>query len=121
MSKPVKSFLLRLILLAILAGAMVLLVQLDASCLVRKYLGIICPACGMSRAWLAVLRLEFASAFSYHPMFWSIPVLAFVYLFDGRPFGSEKLGRWTCILILAGLAVCYAVRLVAYLSGNLYV
>lgn len=121
MSKPVKSFLLRLALLVLLAGAMAALVLLDTSCPVRKTCGIICPACGLSRAWLAAFRLDIASAFAYHPMFWSIPVLALLFLWDGRPFGSEKMGRWACTLILAGLAVCYIVRLVAYLSGNLHV
>lgn len=30
----------------------------------------------MSRAWIAALRLDFRGAFSFHPVFWSLPVLA---------------------------------------------
>lgn len=121
MSERVKPFLLRLLLLALLALALLLVVYYGTPCLIRKYTGVICPACGMSRAWLAALRLDLASAFYYHPMFLSIPVLALVYLFDGKPFGSEKLGRWLYVIVLAGLVVCYILRLVTYLSGNLHV
>ena len=28
-----------------------------------------CPACGMTRAFVSALRLDFAAAFAYHPLF----------------------------------------------------
>ncbi len=31
------------------------------------------PGCGMTRALLAALRLDFAAAFSYHPLFFLLP------------------------------------------------
>lgn len=31
--------------------------------------GVECPMCGMTRAHLAALRLDFAAAFSFHPLF----------------------------------------------------
>ena len=36
-------------------------------CPFRFFFGISCPGCGMTRALLAALRLDFAAAFSYHP------------------------------------------------------
>ncbi|MGN1000117.1 MAG: DUF2752 domain-containing protein [Faecousia sp.] len=121
MSEREKTFLLRLAVLAILATGIGFLVWLHTPCLIREYLGVICPTCGMSRAWLAALRLDFVSAFRYHPVFWGVPALALAYLFDGKPFGSEKLGRWLYIIVLAGLLICYMVRLLMYLSGDLHI
>lgn len=37
-------------------------------CPFRFFFGISCPGCGMTRALLAALRLDFAAAFSYHPV-----------------------------------------------------
>ena len=42
---------------------------LDIGCVFRLMTGIPCPGCGMTRAWLAALRLDFAAAFAYHPLF----------------------------------------------------
>ena len=121
MLERVKPFLFRLAVLLALALGLGLLVWFGTPCLIREHLGVICPTCGMSRAWLAAFRLDFLSAFRYHPMFWSIPVLALVYLFGGKPFGSEKLGKWLYVTVLAGLLICYIVRLSMYLSGNLHI
>ena len=49
-----------------------------------------CFGCGMTRAFVSALRLDFASAFSYHPMFWSLPLIALYYWRDGKVFKSEK-------------------------------
>ena len=45
----------------------------DIGCVFRTVTGIPCPGCGMTRAWLAVLRLDFAAALAYHPLFWIVP------------------------------------------------
>ncbi len=88
-------------------------------CPIRRLTGVICPACGMSRAWLACARLDFAAAFRCHPMFWSVPVLVFYLLCDCRPFSRKRLNTALPCCILLGVTVCYAVRLFAFLSGNL--
>lgn len=43
-------------------------------CPVYRLLGIRCLGCGMTRAFLAILRLDFRSAFRYHVL--SIPLFA---------------------------------------------
>lgn len=38
-----------------------------------------CPGCGITRAYLAALRLDFKSAFNYHPLFFTVlPVLLYI-------------------------------------------
>ena len=55
-----------------LAGIALLYVALEAfgvTCPIRFLTGISCAGCGMSRAWLSLLRLDLAGAVYYHPLF----------------------------------------------------
>ena len=52
-------------------------------CPIRWFTGISCPGCGMSCAFISLLRLDFAAAFRYHPMIY----LPYYFL------GSEKTPR----------------------------
>ncbi len=70
------AFLLRLAMLIALGLVLLVAVWRGTPCLFRRLTGIPCPCCGMSRAWIAALRLDFRGAFSFHPVFWSLPVLA---------------------------------------------
>lgn len=80
---------------------------LDIGCICRLVTGIPCPGCGMTRAWLAALRLDFAAAFAYHPLFWVVPI-AFVLAFVREEGVSSKLKRGIdiavtvlCVLVVA--------------------
>lgn len=42
------------------------------------------PDCGMSRAWLACLRLDFKKAFYYHPLFIFPPCMVCVFLMRNK-------------------------------------
>lgn len=102
------------------SGLLLLLwVQAGWPCLFRRLTGLPCVSCGMSRAWLAALRLDFPAALGYHPMFWSVPILVLYALYDGRLFSSRKLNFWFATTLIAGLVLCYVVRLAAYLGGNI--
>jgi len=75
-------------------------------CVFRYFLGIVCPGCGMTRAAIAVLHLDFASAFRFHPMFWSVPILFGAVLFDGKITGF----RWVDLFIFSGIGLGFAVH-----------
>lgn len=92
---------------------------LDLPCILRSLTGVICPGCGMSRAWLALLRLDLRAAFSYHPMFWSVPLLALFILYDGHLLSNKRANNIFLILLLVGFAFCYIIRLIVYWGGNL--
>lgn len=51
-------------------------------CPFRYFFGISCPGCGMTRALLAALRLDFVAAFSYHPLFFLLPFFLLAYYLD---------------------------------------
>ena len=71
---------------------------LDVPCLIRSFLGVPCPTCGMTRALISLLKLDFHSYFYYNalalPSFFSVMVLMF----------SEYLHR--CFFYLAILILC---------------
>ena len=63
---------------AVLALAFYLLKVMGIGCPFRRVLGIPCPACGMTRSLGALLRLDFAASFAYHPL--TLPLLAVLWL-----------------------------------------
>ena len=102
------------IVLGILAIVGVILL-LDVGCLFRKLTGVPCPGCGMTRAHLAVLRLDFRAAFYYHPL-WMLPgptlLLSFWY-----PKGIFRSGKANIILpaVLGVLVIgVYTVRMICF-------
>ena len=107
----VKNLKWKILPLAIYGVALGLWRYLKLPCLWRSITGIICPGCGMSRAWLAVLHLDFSKAFSMHPMFWSVPLLIAYVLYDGRLFRRKWVNYSLLGLILGGFALCYILRL----------
>lgn len=80
--KPIKSqykLLLMLLAAICLCAVFFLLAKLGIGipCLFYQVTGLKCPGCGNSRAAMALLRLDFAAAFSYNYLF----PLEFFYLF----------------------------------------
>lgn len=48
-------------------------------CPLRYLTGISCPLCGMTRAHLAALQLDFPTAFHYHPLFFlAVPCTLYI-------------------------------------------
>lgn len=91
-----------------LAGIALLYVALEAlgvTCPIRFLTGISCAGCGMSRAWLSLLRLDLAGALYYHPLFW-LPVPAAALLLLRRRLPDRA--------FTAGLALCAALFILVY-------
>lgn len=84
---------------------------LGLNCIFKHFLHIPCPGCGMSRALYSALRLEFATAFGYHPMFWSIPILYLYLLFGGKLLNKKWLDIPILILIAVGFLINWIVNL----------
>lgn len=113
-----RGLLFRLLMLLLACGVLMLALWLNIGCLFRNITGIPCPGCGMSRAWLAALRLDLITAFRYHPMFWSVPVLMAYCLFDGQIVGRKWLNFGLLGFIALGALINYIVVLVSFFSGN---
>ena len=99
-----------LITLAVLLYAVILYIS-PISCIFNEIFGIPCPGCGMTRALLSVLRFDFNKAFSYHFMFWSLPILYLCFLKDGKLFKRKHLNTCFFILIIIGFIINWVYRI----------
>lgn len=89
----------------LVAAAVAIFYVFQIPCLFRLFLHIPCPGCGMTRAYLSLLRGDWRGAFGYHPMFWSVPLLALWYCTDGHLFRRKWPDRiLTAVLLLGFLA-----------------
>ena len=86
-------------------------------CIIKHITGIPCPGCYITRGLLAALRLDLVTAWNYHPMFWSVPVLYLYFLFDGRLFKNKTVNNGLMLLILGGFILNWIFRLVGLLSA----
>ncbi len=70
--------------LGIIAGFYAVLMLLGITCPIKYLTGVSCMGCGMTRAWLSLLRLDFRGAVAYHPLFWLPPPFLLCYFFRDR-------------------------------------
>ena len=94
-------------------------------CIFSRITGYPCPGCGMTRAVLAVLRGDLRAAFSFHPLWVTLPAVALLLLHAVFPRTFEKaLARTplskdvfrriesvTAVLLLAAFLIVYILRL----------
>ena len=79
--------------------------------------GIPCPACGLTRAGLAVLALHFAEAWDLQPFIYPILLwlgAAFVQRYLLRRRNLSGWLKWVGILLICGMLVFYAVSMYRY-------
>lgn len=108
----VRVCLVHLALFALLAAAVALLSWIFGStCPTYTLFSVCCPFCGMTRAHLAALRLDFAAAFSYHPAFYA--GLPFLWLLIHRHLFEKK---WQSVLWWVLISVLGALLLGTYIA-----
>lgn len=82
---------------AYLAAVVFLLERTGIGCIFRYFLGIPCPGCGLTRAFRALLRLDFVGALRYNPLIFSLP---YVFLYILIPLTGKLYDR-----ILLGIGI----------------
>jgi hypothetical protein len=80
-------------------------------CPVYALFGVCCPGCGMTRAVLACLRLDWKAAFLWHPMVFFLPVLLLWFWRDGRVFRQKALNIGVPAGIAAGFVLVWLARI----------
>ena len=97
-------------------GAILLLYLLmfavGITCPIRFFSGISCPGCGMTRAYLSAVHLNFSEAFSYHPLWVAVPFATFFLVFFKIRNKSKA--------FYALLFTCVAAMLTVYLFRMLF-
>ena len=61
--------------------------SIGITCPIKFLTGVSCAGCGMSRAFLSALKLDFISAFHFHPLFWLVIPAILLFIFKNKiPF-----------------------------------
>lgn len=102
----------KLCILGAIGVYVILMLLTNTSCPFNRFLGFCCPGCGMTRALLRVLHFDFIGAFKYHSMFWSVPILFWIFLFDGRISENKILDRSILIIIGIGFLINWVHNLI---------
>lgn len=89
---------------------------LKIGCPIKYFTGISCAGCGMSRAWLSVLKLDFISAFHFHPLYFMVPIGIVVFLFRKRI--PNKVYK---IIVWVGLMSFLCVYIIRMIDQNDYI
>lgn len=78
-------------------------------CPIYRVTGILCPTCGVTRAWLALFRGDVGKAFQYHALFPLIPL--FLFLLSHRSRFLKKWQKITDVFLysITGLLLVYNV------------
>ena len=103
--------------LLVCAAFMVSVIILYASgigCMWRYFFGIRCLGCGMTSAYLALMRFDIRAAFRCHPMFWSVPIILWYILFDGNPLKNKLINNALIACIGAGFLISYIVNMILF-------
>lgn len=82
---------------------------LGITCPIKFLTGISCAGCGMTRAWISVLHLQFKEAFYYHPLFFVVPAAVVVFSLKKRI--DKKLYAAFFGVIIAAFLIVYLYRL----------
>ncbi len=116
--KHIKLWCFHIVGFVLFLGALAVLYALDLPfCPLKLIFKISCPFCGMTRAHIAALQLDFASAFSYHPVF---PLgIPFIWLLCHEHFfRKSRGGRVAYIALTASAAtaiiITYILRVALY-------
>ena len=84
-------------------------------CPTYRFFGICCPFCGMTRAHLAVLKLDFSTAMYYNPVFFlGVPCIFFMVhekLFAPK---YDKMRKIIAGILLGIIVAVYIVRVCLY-------
>lgn len=90
-------------------GILVILIILGYACPFQYFLGISCPGCGMTRAWMSALQLNFHQAMYFHPLFLLVPFMGIAMVFPEK--FPPKLIKYFWAVIISIFIIVYIYRL----------
>ena len=80
-------------------------------CPIRYMTGIPCAGCGMTRAAVALVLLDFKQALHYHPMVYALPIFVALYLLARHKGKSGNAVLWiACALFI----ITYLLRILIF-------
>lgn len=79
-----------------------------------------CPACGMTRAGILILKGRFAEAFSMNPFIYAVGILIFIFFIYRYLFHKKSMEwmKWTVAVLITGMVIFYIYRMVRYFPNQ---
>jgi len=96
--------------ISILALVYLVFHLLGIGCPIKWLTGISCAGCGMTRAWMSLIKLDFDKAFYYHPLFFLPPIALVIYVFKEKI--PIKFYKAICLTFVVLFVIIYVIRLV---------
>lgn len=84
--------------------------SIGITCPIKFLTGISCAGCGMSRAYVSLLKGDIVMAFHYHPLFMLPPVLLLSLTFKNKM--TDKLFKVTISICVILFVIVYVFRLI---------
>lgn len=90
----------RILCIVVMLFSVMIIYYFDIGCLFYKVFGIPCAGCGMTRAFIAALHLDFQSAFKFHPLVFITPFMTGVFIFSDRFEKKHLIIFWPIVVLL---------------------
>ncbi len=87
---------------------------LDLPCPIKHLTGISCAGCGMTRALMSAIRLDFSAAFYYHPLWILLLPFGISYII----LSQRKNKLWVNILVSSAVILLVGVWLFRLIRGD---
>jgi len=89
-------------------------------CYLKSTIGLPCPGCGLTRAYLSLLNGNFKKAFHFHPLFFIPLIVVVIVLLNFQPFLEFAIIKkiylnkifWICIVVL--FVILYIIRMILF-------
>lgn len=94
-----------------LIGSFILI--FNTKCIFKSIIGMPCPGCGLTRAWISFIKGDISKAFYWHPLFLMIPILSIliVLYFKGSFTRYRRYILIAIIIIIILYLVIYIARM----------
>ena len=86
-------------------------------CIFHELTGLYCPGCGISRAIVSLIKLDFYQALRYNLLiFFLIPYICIYFFLKYIIKGKKELPEWSLYLLLVIIIVYFIFRNIPYFS-----
>lgn len=99
-----------LILVFVIMVFYIFLGVIGVGCPIKFITGISCLGCGMTRAWISIIHLDFGQAFYYHPLFFLPPLFIVIYYFKDKI--NPKIYKGVLLTIIGLFVIVYIYRII---------
>ena len=87
--------------------------MLNIPCFFKIFFDVECSGCGITRAYINLFRLNIKKAFELNPMFWSVPIVCVLYLFDEKFSKYKRVISTVLNLIYLGFIILGLYRIIS--------